>query len=77
MSLHGFAVGDILTELARVSVPLSLPPSSMALLFDKLADVEYRLAFGTSDKLQTAALVAAYHAVRLDLKAAVDARAPY
>lgn len=27
----------------------------------------YRLAFGTSDKLQTASLVSAFHAVRLHL----------
>jgi len=75
MSLHGFAVGDILTELARFSASMSLLPSAKAQLFDKLADVEYRLAFGTSDKLQTASLVAAYHAVRITLKAAKDAAA--
>lgn len=40
MSLRGYAVSDILSELSRYSVATSLPPSAKALLVDKLADVE-------------------------------------
>jgi DNA polymerase III delta prime subunit len=126
LSLRGYAVSDLLTELSRYTVALSLPPGAKAVLLDKLADVEcvtrrgvrwgtlrccwrwwahrrlagaaallprsrpssasdppspmrlplarrYRLAFGTSDKLQTASLVAAYHGVRVLSKQATSA----
>ena len=44
---------------------LSNPPHCITL---PLHCCRYRLAFGTSDKLQTASLVAAYHAVRIHAK---------
>ena len=66
---EGYAVGDLVTEIARALALVSLPPHVRVLLLDKLADVEYRLAFGTSEKLQAASLVAAFEHARLALSA--------
>ena len=64
MSTSGFAASDVLSRLARVSRQTKLPPIAKSVLLERLCDIEYRLAFGTSDKLQTAAVVGAYHHVR-------------
>ena len=66
-SAQGFAVGDLITDISRSLAAVALPPQVRVLLLDKLADVEYRLAFGTSEKLQAASLVAAFELARIAL----------
>jgi replication factor C subunit 3/5 len=41
-------------------------------LCEKLANIEYNLAYGTSEKLQLGALVAAFSLVRDDIVAAAQ-----
>jgi replication factor C subunit 3/5 len=55
---------DIVTEISRVSFSLRLPPAVHVLIADRLADIEYRLAFGTNDKIQGASLIAVFAAAR-------------
>ena len=61
---RGFALSDILNELARYVPTIAMPGEALRLLMERLADIEYRLAFGTSEKLQGASLVAAFWAAR-------------
>ena len=68
-SAQGFSVGDLVTEISRSLAAVALPPHVRVLLLDKLADVEYRLAFGTSEKLQAASLVAAFELARIAMSA--------
>jgi hypothetical protein len=49
---------------------VGLPPNVLVELVDKLADVEYRLAYGTSEKLQLGSLVAAFMDAREGVVAA-------
>jgi len=57
---RGFALSDVLNELARVVPDIDLPPEALRLLVERMAEVEHRIAFGTSEKLQGASLVAAF-----------------
>lgn len=41
-------------------------------LVEKLADIEHRLAYGTSERLQLGSLVAAFSLVRDDIVAAAQ-----
>ena len=49
---------------------ISMPNKVRIDLIDKLADAEYRLAFGTSEKLQLGAVVAAFVEAREGIVAA-------
>jgi len=60
----GLSMVDIVTEISRVSFSLRLPPDVHVLIADRLADIEYRLAFGTNDKIQGASLIAVFAAAR-------------
>lgn len=60
----GYALTDMLTELNRLLSATGVRPEIRIMLLDRLCDIEYRLAFGTSDKLQGAALVAAFQHAR-------------
>ncbi len=67
---------DIVARLHELVLRISFPPKALALLLDQLSNVEYRLAFGTSEKLQAGSLVAAFQLAKaqiFDDKAAVDA----
>ncbi len=50
----------------------SLPPKVRVTLVEKLADIEYRLASGTNERLQLGSLVAAFSLVRPDIVAAAQ-----
>lgn len=56
----GHALGDLVTEVSRLVIVLGLDPDIRGHLLEKLADIEYRLSFGTSEKLQGAAFVGAF-----------------
>ncbi|KAL2633687.1 hypothetical protein R1flu_005166 [Riccia fluitans] len=68
----GLALADIVKELLIFVFEISMPPEVRAQLVEALADVEYRLAFGTSEKLQLGALVSAFTHARVALVAAAQ-----
>jgi replication factor C subunit 3/5 len=62
----GYSLADILTELHRRLVLIDVPLSARCHLQDKLADLEFRIAQGCSEKIQMTALVAVFtHARQL------------
>lgn len=64
----GYALTDILTDLATAVMGLELPPGVLAVLLDGMSDVEHRLAFGTDEKLQAASLVGVFTEARSIMK---------
>lgn len=56
----GIALVDILYEMHPYIFKISMPPKARIDLVSKLADAEYRLAFGTSDQLQLGAICGAF-----------------
>ncbi len=64
----GYAVCDIVTELAAQVALLELPDAVVAHLLDRLSSVEHRLSHGTSEKLQLGALVGAFVVARHMIK---------
>jgi len=53
----GVSLVDIVKQVHTLVLHTSLPPSTLIFILDKLSDIEYRLAFGTSEKLQLGSLV--------------------
>lgn len=53
----GLALSDIITELLPLVMKAPLPSNAKMYMYNQLADIEYRLAVGSSEKLNTAALV--------------------
>lgn len=60
-SRRGLSLTDIVSAAHEYVCRTSMPPRVLAMLLDRLADIEYRLAFGTNEKLQLAALVGIFH----------------
>ncbi len=57
----GLALQDIVREVHLKVMALKLTdPAVIIQLLKQLADIEYRLAFGTDEKLQTASLVSCF-----------------
>uniref|UniRef100_A0A672RFT7 Replication factor C subunit 5-like n=1 Tax=Sinocyclocheilus grahami TaxID=75366 RepID=A0A672RFT7_SINGR len=63
-TLKGLALHDILTEVHLLIHRVDFPPSIRMGLLIKLADIEYRLASGTNEKIQLSSMLAAFQAVR-------------
>ncbi|NWS58065.1 RFC5 factor, partial [Chunga burmeisteri] len=63
-TLKGLALQDILTEIHLFVHRVDFPPSVRIQLLIKMADIEYRLAAGTSEKIQLSSLVAAFQVTR-------------
>ncbi|KAM9822445.1 replication factor C subunit 5 isoform X1 [Syngnathus typhle] len=63
-TLKGLALQDILTRVHLLIHRVDLPPSVRMNLLIKLADVEHRLASGTSEKIQLSSMVAAFQVAR-------------
>lgn len=70
-SSKGYALVDILQDLTFGVAALNLQGEALASLLDGMSNVEHRLAFGTSEKIQTAALVGVFVMTRqqMELKA--------
>lgn len=56
----GLALQDILTELEPYVMSIDFPMKVRVYLTEKLADMEYRLTFGTNERLQLAGLVGVF-----------------
>lgn len=63
-TLKGLALGDILTEVHTFVHRIDFPQNVRITLLDKLAEAEYRLASGTSEKIQLSGLISAFQCVR-------------
>lgn len=57
---NGYALADILKDLTVMVSALDLPSEMMARLLDGMSNVEYRLASGTDERIQTASLVGVF-----------------
>ncbi|KAL9189249.1 hypothetical protein ACHAXT_011739 [Thalassiosira profunda] len=67
-STKGYALADILTDLAILVLHHDFPPAVLAVLLDGMSNVEHRLAFGTDEKLQAASLVGVFVQARHTMK---------
>ena len=74
--LKGYALSDVLSQVCKFVMSTGLPVEASAGLLSRLSDIEYRLAFASSDKLQLAALVGAFVLARDALAIPADAGAP-
>ena len=64
----GLALTDIVNELSRFLAAIPLPPEVRATVLERFADVEYRLAFGTNEKIQASALVSIFSTLKEGMK---------
>jgi replication factor C subunit 3/5 len=67
----GYALQDILTNVAKFSTRLAFDDDVSITLFKKLSDIEYRLASGANERIQSSALVGAFQVVREQVAAKV------
>ncbi|CAG9786793.1 unnamed protein product [Diatraea saccharalis] len=65
--VKGLALGDILTEVHTLIQRLKLPPEVLIELLIKMSDAEARLASGCSERVELAALIAAFRTAREQL----------
>lgn len=56
----GYAMSDILLDLTTVVSNMELPPGALADLLDGMSNVEYRLASGTDEEIQSASLIGVF-----------------
>ena len=63
-STKGLALSDILSEVHTFVHRIDFPQPVRFTLLHKLAEAEYRLAAGTSEKIQLSGLIAAFQCVR-------------
>lgn len=66
----GLALVDVIREIPLFIFNIKMPAAIRVQLINALADIEYRLAFGTSEKLQLGSLVSAFTHARCALVAA-------
>jgi len=59
-STKGYAMADILTDLTTIVTTMKLPSGVLADLLDGMSNIEYRLAYGTDEKIQGASLVGVF-----------------
>ncbi|XP_047141890.1 replication factor C subunit 5 isoform X1 [Hydra vulgaris] len=62
--VKGLALQDVLTEVHAFIHRIDFPPRVRMILLDKMAEVEYRLAAGTSEKIQLSSLIACFQCIR-------------
>lgn len=63
-TLRGYALQDIITEVSRFVQLIEFPKKVLIHIITKLADLEYRLSNGTSEKLQMSSLIAIFITAR-------------
>ncbi|EFC50889.1 predicted protein [Naegleria gruberi] len=57
---RGLALQDILRDIHPYVMKLNIPIAVRIYLLEKMSDIEYRLSLGTSESLQTMALISAF-----------------
>jgi replication factor C subunit 3/5 len=68
-TLKGLALQDIITEVHLYLLRLKISQELRMALLDKLAEAEYRLASGTSEKLNLGAMVGAFQIAKEQMAA--------
>lgn len=63
----GLALQDILTEVHSMVHRIDFPQHVRMIIIEKMADIEYRLSAGTSEKIQLGGLISAFQCVRDDV----------
>jgi replication factor C subunit 3/5 len=63
-STKGYALADVLHDLTPLVTSKDFPPGVLADLLDGMSNVEYRLSFGTDEKLQIGSLVGVFTRAR-------------
>jgi replication factor C subunit 3/5 len=66
----GLATIDILTRVFKQITTLDIPQSARCFLLVELADIEYHLSAGASEKMQLSAMVGAFKEA-LDIAASI------
>ncbi|CAN0892331.1 Replication factor C subunit 5 [Linum grandiflorum] len=66
----GLAIVDIVREVTMFIFRIKMPSDVRVKLINDMADIEYRLSFGCSDKLQLGSLIASFTGARSALVAA-------
>ena len=62
--MKGIALQDIVTEIHTYVMKFSFSPKIRMEILQKLAEIEYRLSVGSSEKLNIGALVGCFQIVR-------------
>ncbi len=57
---NGYAIVNIISDLTTVVSAMDLPDGILAILLDGMSGVEYRLAYGTDERIQCASLVGVF-----------------
>ena len=70
---RGLALTDIVREISPWITKLKMPPKVQCYLLDKISDLQYRLAFATSETLQLGALIGVFKA-GVDMMAKMGAK---
>ncbi|KAF9608976.1 hypothetical protein IFM89_012315 [Coptis chinensis] len=68
--IKGLALVDIVREVTMFIFKIKMPSDVRVNLINDLADIEYRLTFGSNDKLQLGSLIASFTKARSALVAA-------
>lgn len=63
-TIKGLALEDIITQVHTYVHRVDFPPKVRMVLLDKMANIEYNLASGTSEKVQLGGLLGAFQVVR-------------
>ena len=64
-NVKGYALVDLIHEISERLLELeNLPPAALSYILDQLSNIEHRLAFGTTQELQTASLIACFVQMR-------------
>ena len=61
---RGYALADILTGVHEMVIRVEMESPVRRFLLKEMAEIEYRLAFGASEAVQTAALIATFTKAR-------------
>jgi replication factor C subunit 3/5 len=57
---RGLSLVDIIERLHELALRITFPPPVLEFLLEKLADIEYRLSLGSSERLQLASLIGTF-----------------
>jgi replication factor C subunit 3/5 len=71
---QGLALQDILRDVHGYLGLINFTDEMLILLYKKIAEIEYRLDAGGSDKLQLGALVSVFQIIREEVGKHVDER---
>jgi len=63
-TVKGYALMDVIKDITTLVTAMDLPPGALADILDGMSTVEYHLAFGTDEKIQTSALVGVFAIAR-------------